>query len=72
MCISAPGRVVGVEGDIATVDYEGERREAGTQLVDVSVGDWVLVNARMVIEKLDPDVAKKSLKMWKEAIDGKP
>ncbi len=59
MCIALPGRVLAVDADGATVDLDGRRRRASTLLLpEVSPGDWVVVAAGTIVERLDPDDAK--------------
>ena len=55
MCISYPGRVVGLEGSNAVVETVGRRRRATILLVpDTAVGDWVMVGAGSILRRLDP------------------
>jgi hydrogenase expression/formation protein HypC len=54
MCLTAPGRVLAVDGQMALVDLDGVRRRASLVLLpDASVGDWVLVASGLVLEVLD-------------------
>ncbi len=54
MCLTAPGRVLAIDGEIALVDLDGRPRRASLALVqDVAVGDWVLVATGLVLEILD-------------------
>ncbi len=62
MCIAIPGRVIELADGQAHVDVLGSRRKAGTALCPgVQVGDYVLVNAGLIIEILDPDEALANL-----------
>ena len=55
MCIGFPGRVVAVDPVSALVETEGRRRNASLLLVpDVAVGDWVIVGAGTILERLEP------------------
>lgn len=55
MCITAPARVVTVDGDVATVELDGRRRVASLAVLpDVVAGDWVIVGAGTVIRRLEP------------------
>ena len=69
MCLAIPGKVVELKdnGKIAVVDYGSERREADNSLVKAKPGDWVLVQFKMVVEKLSETEAKEALRAWKEA-----
>ena len=54
MCLTAPARVVAVDGVMALVDLDGVSRRASLVLVpDAAVGDWVLVATGLVLEVLD-------------------
>jgi hydrogenase expression/formation protein HypC len=56
MCLTAPGRVVTVDGDWALVDLDGVSRRASIALVPfVERGAWVLVAAGLVLEVLEDD-----------------
>ena len=53
MCLTAPGRVLAVDGDFAVVDLDGVSRHASLVLVPhVAAGDWVLVGAGLVLETM--------------------
>jgi len=58
MCIAAPGRVVSINGDTAEVDYAGNVVRADIRLVDVKVGDYVLVHAGCAIEVMKREAAE--------------
>jgi hydrogenase assembly chaperone HypC/HupF len=58
MCIGFPGRVVAIDGLGASVETEGRRRRASTLLrPDIVVGDWVIVAAGTVVDRLEPGQA---------------
>lgn len=62
MCVTTPGRIVAVADGMATVVLGGERRRASLIVnPDAEVGDWVLVAAGTVIERLDPTEAAEVL-----------
>ncbi len=70
MCLAIPGKVVKVDAEkgTATVDYEVEQREAGTVLVpDVTVGDYVLVQAKMIVQVVPEQQALDALAAIHEA-----
>jgi hydrogenase expression/formation protein HypC len=67
MCIAIPGRVTGLEDRQAQVDVLGTPRSAGIALYpDVRVGDYVLLNAGLIVEILDPDEALANLALLEE------
>ncbi len=59
MCVTLPGRVLAVDADGATVDLDGRRRRASTLLLpEISPGDWVIVAAGTIVDRLDPHDAQ--------------
>ena len=71
MCIAVPGKVTGIdELDMATVDFGGTSRVASTDLVpDVAVGDYVLVHAGFVINRLDEEDAAETLELFRQYME---
>jgi hydrogenase assembly chaperone HypC/HupF len=64
MCLAIPGKVISIDAkqQTAIVDYEAERRDASTMLLpEVKVGDYVLVQAKMIVIKVPKDQAKAAL-----------
>lgn len=55
MCIAVPGRVKSLNGYRAQVDFSGNLVEAQAGLVDVKVGDSVLVHAGCIIQVLSEE-----------------
>jgi hydrogenase expression/formation protein HypC len=68
MCLAIPAQVVELrEGDNAVVDLAGVRKEISLSLVDnVAVGDYVIVHVGYALNKLDPEEAEKTLKLFAE------
>ena len=66
MCLAIPGKVVKVEKGFATIDYSGEQRKASIELVDVKPGDYVVVQAQFVIQKIPEKEAIEAIKIWQE------
>ena len=55
MCLTAPARVLSVEGGVAVVELDGHRRRALLALATgIGPGDWVMVGAGIVLRRLDP------------------
>ncbi len=64
MCLAIPGKVIRIDAkkQLATVDYEAEQREASTTLLpEVKVGDYVLVQAKMIVQTVPADEARTFL-----------
>lgn len=66
MCVASPGRVVKINGKTITVDYLGNRVTANSGIVDVKIGDYVLVHAGLVIQVLEKDEAEAMTELFKE------
>ena len=67
MCLAVPMRVVEIEGPIAQVEEGGVRRTARVDLIDgVKLGDYVIVHAGIAIERLEPEEARETLRLFEE------
>ena len=66
MCLAIPGKVVKVEKGFATIDYSGEQRKASVELVKVKPGDYVLVQARFVVQKVPEKEALEAIQVWQQ------
>ena len=70
MCVAVPLRVKRVESEWAVLEAGSGELRARTDLVPVKEGDYALVHAGFVIEKIDPQEALKTLKMFHEIAPG--
>jgi hydrogenase expression/formation protein HypC len=71
MCLAIPGKIVEIDRkkQNATVDYgSGTRRKANVSLVEVSLGDYVLVHAGFAIQVLDEKEAEETLALFREML----
>jgi len=67
MCLALPCKVVAIDGDNATIDVSGMKKEISLALMDdVVVGDYVIVHVGYALTKLDPDEAEKTLALFAE------
>lgn len=67
MCLSLPGKIVEIKGEIARVDYGGITKEANISFVkNVSVDDFVLVHVGFAIEKVDETQAREMYSLLSE------
>jgi hydrogenase expression/formation protein HypC len=67
VCLSVPAQIVEIEGVNGKVEFGGGiRRNVDLTLVDVKIGDYVIVHAGFAIEKLDEQSARESLELWAE------
>lgn len=70
MCLAIPAKVVEINGQDAVVEFHQVRREVRLDLVDdCKIGDYVLIHAGFVINKLDEEAARESLELWDELIE---
>ncbi|RZN37243.1 MAG: HypC/HybG/HupF family hydrogenase formation chaperone [Methanophagales archaeon ANME-1-THS] len=71
MCLGIPAKVVEInhEGRKGKADFGGVSREVDLSLVDVKVGDYVIIHAGFAIELLDEEEAKESLALWQELLE---
>ena len=69
MCLAVPAIVLKKDGDSAKVDFgEGTIREINIALVDVDVGEYVIVHAGFAIEVINEADAKETLRLWSELL----
>lgn len=72
MCLAFPGRVAEVTAEGAMVDTEGRLRRASTLLhPDVRPGEWVLVAAGTIVQRLSDDEAAAIRGALQAAISGR-
>lgn len=64
MCYTIPGKVIELKDGKAKVDYNEEIREVDASLIKVKVGDYVIVQAKFIIEKVPEEEAKEVIKLW--------
>ena len=71
MCLAIPGKIVEIDSkkQSAIVDYgSGTKRKANVSLVEVKIGDYVLVHAGFAIQVLDEKEAKETLALFREML----
>ena len=66
MCIAIPGRVTEINGDTATVDYNGNHVNVNIGLVEPEVGQYVLVHAGCAIEVMEKDNAQELIDLFSD------
>ncbi len=68
MCLAIPARIVALgENDQATVDVGGVRKEVSLALLEqAAVGDYVIVHVGYALNRIDPDEAEKTLRLFAE------
>jgi hydrogenase expression/formation protein HypC len=70
LCLAVPGKVLSKEGTHAKVDFGGGIvRDVNISLVDVEVGQYVVVHAGFAIQVMDEEEAKETLRLWQEIFE---
>ncbi len=70
MCIAVPSRVVAIEGEMATIDVQGARRQVNLMLLPepAAIDDYVLVHAGFAIQKIDAEAGAETLKLFEQIL----
>ncbi len=67
MCVAVPAEVVEIkDGNIGVVDYGELRQEVRLDLVDVKVGEFVLVHVGFAIQRLSREEGLETRELFKE------
>lgn len=53
MCLAIPGRIISIDNQLALVDFNGIKKDINVGIVDVEIGDYVMVHAGFAIEKME-------------------
>lgn len=66
MCLGVPGRVVRIDGMLATVDFWGVRRQVRLDTVDEAVapGDYILNHVGFAIRRIPPEDIAETLALY--------
>ncbi len=67
MCIAVPAEVIEKkEGNIAVVDYGDLQQEVRLDLVDVDIGEFVLVHVGFAIQKLSREEGLETREIFRQ------
>ena len=67
MCVAVPGKVIAINNKTAVLSFMGVEKEVSVELLnEVTVGDYLLVHAGCAIQKLDPNEAEDTIKLFEE------
>ena len=68
MCLGVPGKILSInaDGDIATVDFWGVRRQVRLDIVDepVKVGDYILNHVGFAIRRIADESIDETLALY--------
>ncbi len=67
MCHAIPAEVVAIDEatDMATVSLDGVQKDVSTALIDdVQTGDYLLVHVGFALNKISPEEAEETLKLF--------
>ncbi|MCB9359615.1 HypC/HybG/HupF family hydrogenase formation chaperone [Candidatus Woesearchaeota archaeon] len=69
MCMSIPGKLIKVDGNKAIVQYDQEDREVTLLDPEIKEGDFVVVQNKLIMQKVPEKEALESIKVWKKALN---
>jgi len=68
MCLAIPAQVAEIDGDDAVVELDGVKKRVSLALVeDVAIGDYVLIHVGYALNKISPEEAAETLRLFAEA-----
>lgn len=72
MCLGVPGKVLEVNGLVATVDFWGVRRQIRLEIVDepVAPGDYVLNHVGYAIRRIPAEEIGETLALYESLMNG--
>ena len=71
MCLGLPGRVVEIDGSLASVDFFGTRRPVNLRLMvePVAPGDFVLNHAGFAIRRIPAEEIGEMLALYRRLLE---
>jgi hydrogenase expression/formation protein HypC len=67
MCVAVPAEVLEIkEGNVGVVDYGDLRQEVRLDLVDVKIGEFVLVHVGFAIQRLSREDGLETRELFKQ------
>ena len=66
MCLGVPGKIIDIDGSMATVDFWGVRRQVNLDIVDepVTVGDYILNHVGFAIRRIPEETIAETLSLY--------
>jgi len=70
MCLGVPGKVLAIDGMVATVDFFGVSRSVRLDIIDepVTAGDYVLNHVGYAIRKIPAEEVDATLALYDELL----
>lgn len=70
MCLGVPGKVLDVNGNVATVDFFGLRRPILLDVVDepVRAGDYILNHVGFAIRRIPPSEVEETIALYQQLL----
>lgn len=70
MCLGVPGRVISIDGMIATCDFWGVKKQVRLDVIDepVEPGDYLLNHVGYAIRRIPADDIAETLAMYDELL----
>ena len=70
MCLGVPGKIIAVDGSIATVDFWGVQRQVRLDVVDepVQPGDYILNHVGYAIRRIPSSEIQATLSLYQELL----
>ena len=70
MCLGVPGKIVAVDGSVATVDFWGVQRQVRLDIVDepVQPGDYILNHVGYAIRRIPSSEIGATLALYEELL----
>lgn len=67
MCLAIPAKINHIKNDTALVDIDGIKKRVSLLLMaDLKVGDYVIVHAGFVIQKISESEARTSIELVRQ------
>jgi hydrogenase expression/formation protein HypC len=70
MCLGVPGRILSIDGLLATVDFFGVKREVRLELIDepVGPGDYILNHVGFAIRRIPDEDIEGTLELYEQLL----
>lgn len=67
MCLGVPVKIVQIKGNEGVAEFKGIKKKINLELLEnVKKGDYVILHAGFAIQKMEPEEALETLKLFEE------